>query len=164
VIKIKNQTCCFTGHRNIPANEYAAIQKRLESEIENLIRQGVRSFLAGGALGFDTMAALTVLRLKEKYPYVQLILILPCKEQAKGWNEADKEIYGQILRQADEAVYTSENYNKGCMHKRNRYLVEHSQVCVCYLTQATGGTAYTANYAKLQGLLVINIADFLYNT
>jgi len=94
---MKNQTCCFTGYRNIPANEYAAIQKRLESEIINLINQGVRNFCADGALGFDTMAALAVLRLKEKYPYVQLILILPCKEQTRGWTEADKKIYGQTV-------------------------------------------------------------------
>ena len=52
---MKKQTCCFTGHRHIPENELLQIQKRLESEIINLINQGVTEFRAGGALGFDTM-------------------------------------------------------------------------------------------------------------
>lgn len=46
----------------------------------------------------------------------------------------------------------------GYMHKRNRYLVDNSSVCVCYLTEDTGGTAYTVNYAIKSGLKVINTA------
>ena len=50
-------TCCFTGHRRIPPEAVAPLRERLEAEIESLIRQGVRYFGAGGALGFDTLAA-----------------------------------------------------------------------------------------------------------
>jgi len=49
---MKDQTCCFTGHRRIPAGERAALEQRLEEEIENLIHQGVRYFGTGGALGY----------------------------------------------------------------------------------------------------------------
>ena len=56
---MKTQTCCFTVHRVIPVDEYEAIAQRLEEEIVNLIHQGVRYFATGGALGFDTMAALS---------------------------------------------------------------------------------------------------------
>ena len=52
---------CFTGHRIIPANETADTQKHLESEMIHLIHQGVRYF---GAVEFDIMAALMVLKLK----------------------------------------------------------------------------------------------------
>ena len=78
---MKNKTCCFTGHRIISANECQAIQKRLEDEIITLIHQSVRYFGAGGALEFYTMAALTVLKLKEKYLQIKLILVLPCPDQ-----------------------------------------------------------------------------------
>ena len=57
---MKNQTCCFTGHREIPTRDFATIQKLLEAEIIHLVNQGVLDFCAGGALGFDTMAAQTV--------------------------------------------------------------------------------------------------------
>ena len=52
----------------------------------------------------------------------------------------------------------SEAYTQGCMHRRNRHLVDHSSVCICYLTGSSGGTAYTVNYARKQGLEIINIA------
>jgi len=158
VLKLCSKTCCFTGHRIIPEREYKTISKYLESKIIQLIHQDVRYFGAGGALGFDTLAALSVLKLKGEYPWIKLILVLPHKEQAKGWSEGDIKIYSQILQEADKAVYTSEQYQNGCMHKRNRYLVDHSDICLCYLTKTSGGTAYTVHYAKQKGLQIINIA------
>ena len=155
---MKNQTCCFTGHRHIPENEHAVIQKRLETTIENLIRQGICCFSAGGAIGFDTMAARVVLRLKTKHPHIRLILVLPCKEQTNGWDETDIKIYNRILKQADKVVYISERYDENCMRKRNRHPVDHSRFCVCYLTDLPGGAAYTVSYAKQKGLRIINIA------
>ena len=157
---MNTETCCFSGHRNILENEYSAIQKRLENEIITLIHQGVRYFGAGGALGFDTMAALAVLQLRKKYPQIKLILVLPCKEQPDRWSERDKKIYNQIRDAADKVVYTSEYYHRGCMHKRNRHLVDNSGICICYLTEKSGGTAYTVNYAEQKGLKIINIAQY----
>lgn len=110
-------------------------------------------------MGFDTLAAETVLALREKFSQIKLILVLPCKTQADRWNDDDKRRYERIKEQADKVVYTSTEYTKGCMHKRNRHLVDHSSVCVCYLTKDTGGTAYTVQYASAQGLFVVNVAE-----
>lgn len=73
--------------------------------------------------------------------------------------------YERIKAQADKVVYMAQQYTPGCMHKRNRHLVDHSGVCVCYLTKESGGTAYTVNYAKRHGVEIINIAwrDGLYS-
>ena len=62
------QTCCFTGHRKIPHEQFAHIQKQLKETIQELIQKGVIYYGAGGALGFDTLAARTVLKMKEDYP------------------------------------------------------------------------------------------------
>ena len=67
--------------------------------------------------------------------------------------------YERIEALEDKVVYTSQEYTKGCMFKRNRHLVDNSSVCICYLTKEDGGTAYTANYARQQGLEVVNIAQ-----
>ena len=155
----RNTTCCFNGHRRIPPSERPALEKRLEVEIEHLIHQGVRYFGAGGALGFDTMAALAVLRLRTLHPHIRLILVLPCEDQAKSWGEAGKKIYDLILHDADKVVYVSRKYTPDCMYKRNRHLVNHSGVCLCYLTNPKSGTGYTVGYAKQKGLRVINLAE-----
>jgi len=67
-------------------------------------------------------------------------------------------IYNQILDKADEVVYTSKQYHRGCMYARNRHLVKQSNICLCYSTRDTGGTAYTVNYARQKGLQIINLA------
>ena len=160
---MNNLAVCFTGHRELPKKELKKITKRLEKEVEKLIKNGCRLFAAGGALGFDTLAAVTVLRLKTKYPDIRLILVLPCETQAKSWSNEDKAIYEDIKSRADKIIYTSKNYYRGCMHKRNRQLVDISGICVCYLARNVGGTAYTVNYALSKGLKIINIsrlADF----
>lgn len=155
---MREKTCCFTGHREIPPEKRAEIADRLERIIISLYQQGIRVYKAGGALGFDTLAARTVLRLRENCPGMKLILVLPCLTQTKGWKPENIAEYERIKAQADKVVYISKEYTRGCMHKRNRYLVDNSGVCICYLTRERGGTAYTVNYAEKRKLEIINIA------
>lgn len=157
VMKIK--TCCFTGHRKIPPAQYQKIAQRLKLEIEALIKRGVVYFGVGGALGFDTIAAEAVLELRKKYPQIRLILVSPCKTQTYHWSEQDRAIYRSIQKACDKYVCLSEKYTRDCMKKRNRHLVENSAYCICYLTKCFGGTAYTVEYAKKNGLKIVNIAD-----
>ena len=156
---MKEKTVCFTGHRTIPMLKKWKIEKKLKETLEALIDNGYCYFGAGGALGFDTIAAQTVLGLKKKHPEIKLILVLPCKNQTRGWEEKDVSVYESIIEQADKVVYTQEHYDRGCMFKRNRHLVDNSSVCVAYLTEEKGGTAYTGNYANQKGVKVINIAE-----
>lgn len=158
---MREKTCCFTGHRKIPAIKKKAVVQQLKTEIIALINQGYLYFGVGGALGFDTLAAEAIIELRKQYPHIKLILVLPCETQTKGWKEKDIEIYDEIKHRADKIVYTSREYTGGCMHKRNRHLVDNSSVCIAYLTERTGGTAYTVYYATKHGLTIRNIADLL---
>lgn len=152
------RSCCFTGHRIIAA-ERADLQVRLKRAICQLIEEsGIVNFIAGGALGFDTLAAETVLSLKQSYPKIKLLLALPCPEQTYRWKQEDKARYDRILAACDKYVYLSEHYTPTCMHDRNRFLVDHSSICIAYLENgAKGGTAYTVAYAKKQGVPCINL-------
>lgn len=143
ILNIREKTCCFTCHRDISLIQRFVIKRRLEAEIKRLIDKGVVYFGSGGALGFDTMAALMVLKLKTANPQIKLILVLPCREQADRWSNADKMLYNEILQKADKVKYTSEHY---------------SGYCICYLTQKAGGTAYTVDYAKKHKLDITNLA------
>lgn len=155
---MRERTCCFTGHRDLPVRGQEKLAAKLEDTIIGLIDRGIQFYGAGGARGYDTLAAQTVLRLKERHPHIKLILVLPCLTQTRKWPVADIKEYERIKALADKVVYTSQEYAKGCMHKRNRHLVDHSSVCVCYLANDYGGTAYTVGYAEKQGLEVINLA------
>ena len=155
----KINAVCFTGHRSIPRQDALYIPGKLKKKLEELIDRGAYRFRAGGAVGFDTVAALCVLELKEKYPHIKLELILPCRDQTRNWGDNDKRIYNYILSKASTVEYITDTYTGWCMHERNRRLVNESQVCLAYLTHGGGGTAYTFGFALEQGLEVINIGE-----
>lgn len=155
----KNTTCCFTGHRSLPPDRLWNITARLETAVEFLICQGIEVFRAGGAIGFDTIAALTVLKLRKKYPHVSLVLVLPCKDQTRYWPMYHKILYEKIRDLADVVTYTAQYAHRGCMHVRNRNLVDHSAWCVYCLLRQCGGTKFTVEYARQKGLCLINVAD-----
>lgn len=153
------ESCCFTGHRKIPEAERSTVQKRLHQMVKALLNREIATFYCGGALGFDTLVAQAVLKARRFHPQVKLILALPCRDQAEQWREADRLLYESIKRRADEVVYLSECYTRGCMFERNRYMIDHSDVCICYCTSGQGGTAYTVKYARRRGIPVINLAE-----
>ena len=153
----KEQSCCFTGHRVISPEHLIAVKARLNRQICRLTDKGIYRFFAGGARGFDTLAAETVLALRKTVPQIQLILALPCQDQSKGWHASDKVRYEQILHQADEVHYLAESYDSGCMMRRNRFMVDNSSYCIFYLTHMRSGTYKTVKYAMEQGHDLYNI-------
>ena len=157
----KNTCCCFTGHRALPTSgERPVILERLKNHIRRLYGKGFRTFLAGGAMGFDTYAAEAVLYLKrEGLSELRLVLVLPCGDQSARWSEADRIIYERHKGEADEVIVLSERYYDGCMRARNAYMVEHSAACIAYLTHSRSGAAQTVRMARAAGIPVYNCAE-----
>lgn len=154
----KAKVVCFSGHRQIQG-DLSNLKEQLNSVIIKLIEQGVVFFGAGGALGFDMLAEETVLELKEKYPKIKLVLVLPCppEQQTLKWNNQQRERYYHILEKADKTRIISPVYTNECMLARNRRLVENSKYLVCYLKKESGGTFYTFKYAEELGLKIIRL-------
>ena len=163
------KTACFTGHRDINAN-ISALSSLLCSTLDCLItEQGVTDFYAGGAVGFDTLAADAVLRMREKYPLVKLHLVLPCSnaEQTKDWTAEQVADFNRIIGLADSVEYISDRYYNGCMKDRNARLVElASECCICYWNPKNyrSGTGQTVRMAQRKGIEVINLFELSVNS
>lgn len=123
----KSKVACFSGHRKLP-EDCEELRKSLEAAITELIKKGVMYFGAGGALGFDMLAEETVIQMKQQYPQIRLILVLPCplEQQTLKWNAAQRERYNKIMSKADKVRIPSPAYTPGCMLARNRHLVDNS--------------------------------------
>ena len=153
-----SKICCFTGNREIKGISPTESAKKLESVLIDLIEnQEYTIFRAGGARGFDTLAALCVLKLKEKYPQIELHIYIPCKNQDKYFSVAEKKLYKLIIEHADKTFLLQENYSNAAMHARNRAMVDGSDVCVALMTKLTGGTYSTVRYARQKQVPVINL-------
>ena len=55
---VREQTCCFTGHRELPVWGRKQLAAKLEATITGLIDRGIIFYGAGGARGFETLSTL----------------------------------------------------------------------------------------------------------
>lgn len=151
--------CCCTGHRpqKFPfeyggkGKEYLTYLNALENKIKTAIAEfGVTHFISGMALGVDLDFAEIVLNLRKTCP-ITLECAVPCPNQTVKWNKKDISRYNRILKKADEVTLVSDAYTPDCMLKRNRYMVDKSDLVIAVFNgERTGGTWYTINYAKQQ--------------
>ncbi len=134
----------LTGHRILKKNfDYFL----LEEKLKNLIDIGYTKFYCGMAIGFDMTCAGLLLRLKKRNT-IELIACIPCKKQEEKYTYYDKVLYYNYLKKFDKVIYIEENFTKSCMFKRNRFLVDNSDLVFAYLYKERGGTYYTVEYAK----------------
>lgn len=144
-------TCFFTGHREISPESYNHIYQLVLYHIQNLYKQGITDFVCGGALGFDTLAANAVIEAKQTLD-IRLHLVLPHADQSKAFTDEQKFEYERIMHYADSIEVLFEHYVRGCMHQRNRKLVDKSCCGIAFCNKTTGGSAYTVKYAISKNL------------
>lgn len=95
---------------------------------------------------------------KQVHPELKLICVIPFAEQARGWEMNWAFRYRELLRNADQIVQMCSNYQRGCYHMRNRYMVDNCDLLIAiYNGENKGGTAYTVNYAREQGKEILII-------
>lgn len=154
----KQETCFFTGHRSIPKDKMTSLTADLDKTIGSLVSEGIDTFVCGGAVGFDTLAACRVIVAKKYFPHISLHLILPCRDQTARWRSSyDVALYQRIKGLADRVTYAADTYTSGCMHLRNRMMADASSVCIAYYNGGAGGTAYTVRYATDKAIRLINL-------
>ena len=164
------KACAITGHRfaslpfgtNEGAESCRALKRAITDAMIELVElSGVREFLCGMALGSDQICAEIVLGLKSQYPDLKLSCWIPCAEQSKKWNQAQKMRYQQILRLSDEVVCLSDHSTPDCMRIRNETMVDRADFLLAIWNgKPRGGTAATVRYAKSRALPIVLIDPF----
>ncbi len=149
--------CSFTGHRIIPQNIKKKLVELIDRSIDYTYKNGCRAYYCGGALGFDTLCALEVIKYRVLHPDVRLYLLLPCIDQDISWSVEQRERYNYILSSADHVEYTSTEYTNDCMRRRNERLAECADVVIAYVGRQNSGSAQTVRIAKRSSKEVFNL-------
>jgi uncharacterized phage-like protein YoqJ len=121
------------------------------------MEKGVTHFISGMALGVDQICAEVVLELKARHPEITLECAFPCETQAVRWSESQRERYYRIAEQCDKETMLQHHYDKDCMQKRNRYMVDSSDIIIAVWNGKPSGTGNTVRYAQEQEKTVIVI-------
>ena len=112
----------------------------------------MRHFICGMARGADFYFCEAALALRERRPGVTVEAALPCEEQAARWKERDRNRYFRLVAQCDYETMVQHHYDRGCMLRRDRYMVDRSAMIIAVYGGVLGGTMYTLSYAMKKGL------------
>ncbi len=149
--------CAFTGHRKIEERHKGRIEDLLLRAISFAYSEGCRTFITGGALGFDTLAAREVIRFRLSHPDARLLIVIPCKNQSESWSPSQISLYEYTLINADEVEYIADIYTDGCMKERNQRLADLSDMMIAYVNRPYSGAAQTVRMAAKDGKPVYNL-------
>jgi uncharacterized phage-like protein YoqJ len=138
----------FIGHRTCPHISEMLIEKF----IEPLIKNGVITFYNGGMGDFDLTAARSVHYLKQFYPNIKNILVIPYP----NFSVCEQELFDDIIYPFATGEINKSNY-RSAIPKRNQYMVDCSAYVISYVTHYSRGAYQTLQYAKKQNLSIIEI-------
>ena len=142
------KTAVFIGHNEC----YGLKQDKLDKAILKCIENGVTTFLSGGQGGFDRKCALTVYNFKKRYPNINNILVMPYLT----FNIFNKEIFDEIILPDNFEKY----HYKFAIIKRNQYMVNKSNIAICYINHGWGNAVKTYEYAQKKKIEILNLSSY----
>ena len=153
---MKEQTCCFFGHRTI--NETKELKLKLIEIIEKLIvDEKVDTFLFGSKSRFNSLCLELVTEIKEKYPHIKRIYV-------RAEYPVINEQYTNYLLESYEDTYYPEKILKSgtaTYVERNYKMIDNSHYCIVYYdepnapTTRKSGTKIALDYAMKKGKQII---------
>ena len=138
--------CTFFGHSECYGLDAAV----LRSAIEELIEQGITEFVVGNHGQFDGMVFSCLQSLSKDYPkisYSVALAYLPTNNQ-------EYDIYhGHSFYPEGVEIGPA----KFAIERRNRWMIDASDCCLCYIKHTWGGAYKLARMGKTRGLQVLNL-------
>ncbi len=163
----REDTCCFTGHRpeklawkeNEKDPACIKLKQELARRVQEIYDTGKRHFICGMARGCDLYFCEAVMELRGRHPDVTIEAAIPCQTQAAAWPEQERRRYAALLEKCDYETMVQHQYDRGCMMRRNRYMVDRSSVLLAVYDGMPGGTMQTVAYAMKQKIntVIVNV-------
>lgn len=142
--------CTFFGHSNTPQN----IRNILKETVERLITEkDIDMFYIGNQGNFDSLAKNVLDELSEKYAHIRYNIVLayrPTNTESEQAFDFSHTIY------PEEVAASHPRY---AILKRNRWMIEHSDYVISYITHDFGGAAKAIDLCRKKNKKIINVAN-----
>lgn len=139
----------FFGHRDTPQS----IRPKLKAVLTDLIEQhGADTFYVGNHGAFNSTVQRILLELKQTYPHIGCFVVLaylPGKRSAVPPPKNLETIFPEALENVPP---------KFAIIHRNRWMAEHADMVIAYVSSPGGGAADAMKFAQKRGKTVINLA------
>lgn len=143
---MNGKICTFFGHRDCPVSIRSSLRAVLISLIET---EGVTSFFVGNQGNFDAAVQSVLRDLQSQYPDITCTVVF-------AYMPRQPEPYGlaTLLPEGIEKVP-----KRFAISWRNRWMLDHADCVVTYVTHAWGGAAQFATRARKQGKRVYPLGE-----
>lgn len=155
------------GRRLMIKSEQRKYRRILKKILKDQIAEGAKIFCNAAAIGFETLAAQTVIRMRKrkKYRHIKFYLLDFGHEQGLPWIVETKEAYKKIRQEADlilrvpdeEAVCDTQLYERVLKN------ADINTCCLCSAPFVVGDSYYMVELARHLGLKVVIIGNLQRN-
>ena len=111
-----------------------------------------REVVSGLAAGWDTAVASAAL-----LTGIPLVAALAYRKQASHWPAEAAEQHESFVAAASEVFVYSEEKSHGCYSRRDRWVLERSDLVLALWSGADGGTARAISHAESLGKPIVNL-------
>ena len=147
----KETTAVFIGNRDC----YGVNIDIIRQSIIYAINSGITTFLSGGQGYFDETCALQVHQLKQEYPNIKNVLVIPYR----NFKIFNKDIFDEIIYPFDEFEESYLSY-RAAIPERNRIMVSRSSMAISYVYR-NGGASKTLDLAKEYDLEIVDLLSLV---
>jgi len=162
---------CFSGHRpeRLPgygdpnSPKMKPLITALQQELVRAVEQGKTTRIHGCRAGWDIVCGEQAINIKKQFPHVRIISVAPYSanffSKEKCWTPEWVSRAREVFRQHDYGISLTDYYHSGIYYERNRVLISHSSMLICYYDGKGGGTKYTVDRAIEKGMPVQNLYE-----
>lgn len=143
----------FFGHSNFIGSYI--LEEKIMSVISDEVGAGAVDFLLGNYGGFDRFAYRCCKKYKAQSDNSSLVFVTPYI--SKGY----KHRLNQASQEYDRIIYPGleSKPQRFAIQHRNRYMIEQSDLIICYVSREYGGAYSAIKYAKRLNRRIINLAS-----
>ena len=143
----------FIGHREVA---WWFKRERLVEAVEEQIKLGCKHFMMGTHGDFDKLALEVCRNARKTHPDIKIEVVVTGYSAAKKKNKYGELIYEDV----DTVMFDIEDeYYKRRITLSNKKMIDSCDTLICFFDKKwwAKGTRTAVNYAKRQGLNVINV-------
>ena len=138
--------CTFFGHKDTPKEIEPTLRSTLIDLIEN---KNVTVFYVGNNGSFDTMVRHQLEDLSKTYPITYSVVLAYLPTEKNKYDNLTNTIYPEGLETVPKRFAIS---------RRNKWMIQQSDVVVTYVTHTFGGAAQFKELAERQSKDVVELS------
>ena len=144
------KTCTFFGHHWVYRKIFPALLQAVRDAVE---QDGVENFYVGDKGAFDRMVLSALRILKKEYPAIHYAVVL---SGCPGQKQEDPFAQPEETMLPEELAKVHPRY---AIDHRNRWMVNHADMVICYVCGPIGGAAKFVESAEKKKMKIVNLAD-----